>query len=92
MDACKLLWLKENEAETYRGASHLGEFIDWLTYRLTGQWVASIDNTSIRWYYDRAEGGWPYGFYKQIGLGMRSRVSRRACWTWVRSPGRCCQR
>jgi FGGY-family pentulose kinase len=66
---CKLLWLKENEPETYRGASHLGEFIDWLTYRLTGQWVASIDNTSIRWYYDRAEGGWPHDFYEQIGLG-----------------------
>jgi FGGY-family pentulose kinase len=66
---CKLLWLKENEPETYHQASHLGEFIDWLTYRLTGQWVASIDNTSIRWYYDRAEGGWPHSFYEQVGLG-----------------------
>jgi FGGY-family pentulose kinase len=66
---CKLLWLKENEPSTYHGASHLGECIDWLTYRLTGRWTASIDNTSIRWYYDRAEGGWPHGFYEQIGLG-----------------------
>ena len=66
---CKVLWLKENEPETYRQARHIGEFIDWLTYRLTGQWVGSINNTSIRWYYDRAEGGWPADFYEQIGLG-----------------------
>ncbi len=65
---CKLLWLKENEPETYHRARHIGEFIDWLTYRLTGQWTASINNTSIRWYYDRADGGWPVGFYEQLGL------------------------
>jgi FGGY-family pentulose kinase len=66
---CKTLWFKENEPELYRQAAHIGEFIDWLTYRLTGEWVASINNTSIRWYYDRAEGGWPESFYEQIGLG-----------------------
>ena len=66
---CKALWLKENEPDIYRRAPRVGEFIDWLTYRLTGEWNASIDNTSIRWYYDRAEGGWPEDFYEQIGLG-----------------------
>ncbi len=65
---CKALWLKENEPDTYRQAARVGEFIDWLTHRLTGEWTASIDNTSIRWYYDRAEGGWPESFYEQIGL------------------------
>jgi FGGY-family pentulose kinase len=66
---CKLLWLKENEPETYRQAAHVGECIDWLTHRLTGEWVASIDTASIRAYYDRAEGGWPVDFYERIGLG-----------------------
>ncbi|MCL4535696.1 MAG: FGGY family carbohydrate kinase [Bacteroidetes bacterium] len=66
---CKALWVKENEGETYRRAHYVGEFIDWLTHRLTGEWVASINNTSIRWYYDRAQGGWPQDFYEQIGLG-----------------------
>ncbi|MCP4167931.1 MAG: xylulose kinase [Chloroflexi bacterium] len=65
---CKVLWLKENQPEIYREAAHVGEFIDWLTYRLTGEWTASINNTAIRWYYDRAEGGWPQDFYEQIGL------------------------
>ncbi|MCL4298230.1 MAG: xylulose kinase [Anaerolineae bacterium] len=66
---CKTLWFKENEPELYRQTAHVGEFTDWLTYRLTGEWVASINNTSIRWYYDRAEDGWPESFYEQIGLG-----------------------
>lgn len=66
---CKALWIKENEPEIYHSASRIGEFVDWLTYRLTGQWTASINNTAIRWYYDRAEGGWPEDFYEQIGLG-----------------------
>lgn len=66
---CKALWLKENEPEIYRQARYMGEFIDWLNWRLTGEWTASINNTSIRWYYDRASGGWPVDFYELIGLG-----------------------
>ncbi len=66
---CKVLWLKENERDVYERARYVGEFIDWVTLRLTGNWVASINNTSIRWYYDRQEGGWPVSFYEQIGLG-----------------------
>ena len=66
---CKALWLKENEADIYRQARYIGEFIDWLNLRLTGAWTASINNTAIRWYFDRAEGGWPASFYEQISLG-----------------------
>jgi FGGY-family pentulose kinase len=66
---CKALWIKENEPEIYQNASYIGECIDWLTWRLTGEWVGSINNVSIRWYYDRDEGGWPESFYEQISLG-----------------------
>ena len=66
---CKALWVKENEPDVYQRAAHIGEFIDWLTYRLTGQWTGSINNVSIRWYYDRREGGWSPSFYQAIGLG-----------------------
>ncbi|HEY85442.1 MAG TPA: xylulose kinase [Chloroflexi bacterium] len=66
---CKALWIKENEPEIYQKARYVGEFTDWLTWRLTGEWVGSINNTSIRWYYDRDEGGWPESFYEQMGLG-----------------------
>jgi ribulokinase len=66
---CKALWLKENEPDVYRRATYMGECIDWLTQRLTGEWVASIDNASIRWYYDRGQGGWPESLYHSVDLG-----------------------
>jgi len=66
---CKALWIKENEPEIYTAAHHICEYTDWLTHRLTGEWTASINTASIRWYYDRNEGGFPEGFYETIGLG-----------------------
>lgn len=66
---CKALWIKENEPETYAAARHICEYTDWLTHRLTGEWTASVNTASIRWYYDRNEGGFPEGFYDSIGLG-----------------------
>jgi FGGY-family pentulose kinase len=64
----KALWLKENEPEIYNQAEHIFECTDWLTHKLTGELTASIDTTSTRWYYDRANGGWPSDFYDEIGL------------------------
>jgi FGGY-family pentulose kinase len=65
----KALWLKENEPENYRQAAHIVEATDWLTFRLTGRWTAGINAASLRAYYDRDAGGWPVGFYEEIGLG-----------------------
>jgi FGGY-family pentulose kinase len=65
---CKALWLKENEPETYNSARHVCEYTDWMTHRLTGEWTASINNVSIRWYYNRDEGGWPESLYEAVGL------------------------
>ena len=65
----KALWLKENERENYDNATHLVDCIDWLTFRLTGEWTASINTASFRAYYDRDEGGWPESLYEAVGLG-----------------------
>jgi FGGY-family pentulose kinase len=65
----KALWLKENEPDTYRRARYLVEYTDWLNWRLTGRWTVNINTASMRAYYDRAQGGWPTGFYSEIGLG-----------------------
>ena len=65
---CKALWLKEYEPETYNSARRVCEYTDWMTHRLTGEWTASINNVSIRWYYDRDEGGWPESLYGAVGL------------------------
>ncbi|WP_119071052.1 FGGY-family carbohydrate kinase [Rubrobacter indicoceani] len=65
----KSLWLKENEREVYDRADLICECQDWVTFRLTGEWVASINNASIRWYYDRNAGGWPESLYEAVGVG-----------------------
>lgn len=65
----KALWMRENEPEIYRKASHICEFQDWINYRLTGEYVGSINNVTARWYYDSRAGGWPRDFYDKIGLG-----------------------
>jgi ribulose kinase len=64
----KALWLKEREPDTYENAEHICECLDWVTYRLTGEWTASINTASFRWYYDRNEGGFPESLYVALGL------------------------
>jgi FGGY-family pentulose kinase len=64
----KALWLKESEPETYRKARVICECQDWLNHRLTGEWAASINNASARWYYDRDNGGFPESLYDAVGI------------------------
>lgn len=66
---CKALWVRENEPDIYGRAHHICEFQDWINYQLTGEFVGSINNTTVRWYYDPRGGGWPTAFYEKIGLG-----------------------
>ncbi len=64
----KALWIKENEPELWSRATRLYECTDWLMYRLTGEYTASINCASARWYYNSEEGGYPVDFYDKIGL------------------------
>jgi FGGY-family pentulose kinase len=64
----KLLWLKEKEPDTYQGAKHIVDAPDWATFKLTGRVTANINTAAVRGYHDRDSGGWPAGFYAEIGL------------------------
>ncbi len=55
----KALWLKANEPETYEAAELIVEGTDWLTFRLTGEWTASLCNATAKWNYARPAGGYP---------------------------------
>lgn len=66
---CKALWLKNNERENYEAADKIVEYADWFTFQLTGRWTVNTCNITTRWYYNNEEGGWPYDFYNEIGLG-----------------------
>ncbi|MCA1730234.1 MAG: xylulose kinase [Actinobacteria bacterium] len=64
----KAMWLKKNEPETYENARHICDCGDWLIHRLTGEWAASINMASSKFYYDRDEGGFPEGLYEAVGI------------------------
>ncbi len=65
----KALWLKENEPKTYQDARHICDCADWLINRLTGEWTASVNVASAKYYHDRDEGGFPVSLYEAVGIG-----------------------
>ena len=64
----KVLWVKQNEPEIYNHATRVYECTDWIMYKLTGRYTASLNCASCRWYYNSREGGYPKSFYNTIGL------------------------
>jgi len=60
----KALWLKRNEPEVFSKAHRICEYQDYLTYKLTGEWAASLDNVGLRWHYSTDRGGWATSLLK----------------------------
>src|SRR5260370_41129157 len=61
--------LHETDPGPYAAAKHIWEYTEWLPQRLAGEWAASINTTSVKWYYDRNAGGFPVSLYQAVGLG-----------------------
>jgi FGGY-family pentulose kinase len=64
----KAAWLKENEPKTWNSAARICDCGDWVIQRLTGEWAASINFASSKYYYDRDEGGFPVSLLQAIGI------------------------
>jgi ribulose kinase len=64
----KALWLARHEPQIFERAHTIAEYQDFLTLRLTGRRVASLDNASIRWHYSSRHGGWPTSLVRTLGL------------------------
>jgi FGGY-family pentulose kinase len=65
----KALWVKENEPDIWKNATWFVECDDWLNWKLTDRWTASINTASMRAFHNNDLGGWPTSFYEEIGLG-----------------------
>lgn len=65
--APKALWIKRHRSDVWP-KTHLVEYVDWLSYQMTGRWTASLNNVSCRWYYDATAGGWPSNLFNEAGL------------------------
>ncbi len=64
----KALWLARHERQIFKAAHTICEYQDFLTWRLTGRRVASLNNVSIRWHYRSAGGGWPASLLDRLDL------------------------
>ncbi|TVQ35940.1 MAG: carbohydrate kinase [Geminicoccaceae bacterium] len=62
----KALWLKRHQPEIYAAAARICEYQDYLNWRLTGRWCASLNNVSMRWHYQSEHGGWPEGLLARL--------------------------
>ncbi|CAN5173323.1 FGGY family carbohydrate kinase [soil metagenome] len=64
----KAMWLARSEPEIYARARFIGESVDYLTYRLTGQWIGSQMTATCKWNYDSRIGSLPTDLYEELGV------------------------
>lgn len=64
----KSLWIKEKQRELFDRAEKIGEYQDYINLRLTGRWVGSLNNMSVRWHYQTDYGGRPVSLLKTLVL------------------------
>nr|WP_235868591.1 FGGY-family carbohydrate kinase [Phycocomes zhengii] len=69
MQTPKLLWLKENNPDTFDAAWQFFDLTDFLTWRATGSLARSICTVTCKWTYVRNAGGWDAAYFRDIGLG-----------------------
>jgi ribulokinase len=64
----KSLWMKRHQPELFQRAQRICEYQDYVNWRLTGRWVASLNNMAVRWHYQSREGGLPLSLLDTLGL------------------------
>ncbi|WIK63827.1 FGGY-family carbohydrate kinase [Gleimia hominis] len=64
----KLMWLKQNEPQTYNDAEVFVDCVDWMNYKLTGLWRMSICSATCKFFYDSNWSGWPTNLYAAGGI------------------------
>ncbi|HJT11747.1 MAG TPA: FGGY-family carbohydrate kinase [Dongiaceae bacterium] len=64
----KSLWMKRNQPDLFQRAARVCEYQDYINFRLTGRWVASLNNMSVRWHYQSRHGGLPTSLLARLGL------------------------
>ncbi len=68
METPKLLWLKRNLPSTWNKAAKYLDLADFLTYRSTGVFAASLCTVVCKWTYLGHENRWDRTFFDRIGL------------------------
>jgi FGGY-family pentulose kinase len=64
----KSLWMKRHQPEIFARAAKIGEYQDYINFRLTGRWVGSLGNAATRWHYQTRHGGVPHSLLRALDL------------------------
>ncbi|KWX56918.1 FGGY-family carbohydrate kinase [Mycobacterium sp. NAZ190054] len=64
----KAMWLKSHDPATYLSAARIVEAVDYVTFRLTGQWVGSQMNAVCKYNYDSIAQRYPVELYTALGV------------------------
>jgi len=62
------MWLAKNEPEVYRQADRIVEAVDFINYRLTGEWTGSKLNATCKWNYDPEIAGFYPDLFQAFGI------------------------
>lgn len=74
----KAMWVAEHEPEVYAAAAAIGESVDYLTLRLTGEWAGSRLNATCKWNYDSRQADLPHDLYAKLGVpDLGAKLPRR---------------
>ncbi len=64
----KALWLRRHEPAIFARAARICEYQDYLNFKMTGRWCASLNNITMRWHYRTYGGGWPESLLAKLDL------------------------
>jgi len=63
----KAMWLKKHEPDLFQKSWKLVEATDWIAFKLSGAWSASLCNATCKCNYVTVEGGWSESFFSDLG-------------------------
>ncbi|PZO81257.1 MAG: sugar kinase [Mesorhizobium amorphae] len=64
----KAMWLKRNRPESWAEVEIIGEALDFVNHRLTGEWVGSLMNATCKWNYDSRARAFCPDLYEAFGV------------------------
>ncbi|SDP91031.1 FGGY-family carbohydrate kinase [Phyllobacterium sp. OV277] len=64
----KAMWLAEHERTIFGQADIICEALDFINYRLCGEWVGSRMNAACKWNYDSKNGAFVSEIYEALGV------------------------
>lgn len=87
MQTPKLLWLKENQPQTFQRAWQFFDLADFLTWKATGDLARSTCTVTCKWTYLAHEARWDESYFHKVGLGELADEGFARIGTQMVEPG-----